>query len=169
MGNREAERFADVVARRVAALGRVQVAERQAVEVEALVEEPGIGAGLESDVRVPRDRGDLVRWYGPVDEIECPRLESEDGRLDVPVETVDDRINLGHLQDESGGVLFAGGRIRQKKSWVFFGVVGNGCFPVGGIFWGGARHLFVLRPPPGGARRTAPGGAGRSRAGSERS
>src|SRR3989454_9705825 len=100
MGNREAERLADVVAGRVAALGRVQVAERQAVEVETLVEEPGIGAGLESDIRVPRDRRDLVGWDGPIDEIERPRLEGEHGRLDVSVETVDNRINLGHSQVE---------------------------------------------------------------------
>src|SRR3989442_7004006 len=104
MGNREAEGLADVVARRVAAICRVQVAERQAVEVEALVEEPGVGAGLEFDVRVPADRRDLVGWNRPVDEVKRACLQSENGRLDVPVQAVDNRVHLWHSETEGQGL-----------------------------------------------------------------
>src|SRR5439155_6053049 len=113
VGVREAERPAHIIAPGTP-LRWIEVSKGQAVEVEALVEEPSVRAGLESDVWIACDRPDLVRWNGPVDEVERAGLEGVHGRLDVPVETVDDLIDRRHSKVERSGILRADRGVRDE-------------------------------------------------------
>src|SRR2546430_8230570 len=73
-----------------------------------------------------------------------------------------------HLQDESGGILCADGRICNKVVRILIELDEVACFPVDELVGAGAYHVLVLRLPQGGARRTACGAADGSRSDIER-